>query len=330
MPEPTKQAEGSEAEQIRIRLSRERIENLYHFTSVENLSGIAKNQALLSKDSLDLQGEWPCQNPGGNDQSHDLDRINGNWDKVALNFTPHTPMAYRKKNQDHLCFFVISTEVAGWEGVVFTDTNAAKLSGPGHQRGEGLSGLNLVNFGMVRCVMNYNPEWVKLVQAEALVPNYVPLSCVTKIAFISEASMKLGEYLWGNTSHPDFVIDKAIFTNTPWNMEASFGFPMVSNVILTNLNVDRNNVRSISSGRSCFQRQRSSSITAVIRLAVLAGTKARIKWKQGLEEVHEFQKPGDKIWWPRVSLDDMPDGKFLLEISLDNSRWATIDLEVVP
>lgn len=96
---------------ILARLKQERINALYHFTSVENLLNICEMQALCSKKMLEDEGRWPPPIPGGNTLSHSLDRYNGNWDKVPLNLTPHTPMVYGKKRKEHLCFFIINYEV---------------------------------------------------------------------------------------------------------------------------------------------------------------------------------------------------------------------------
>ena len=137
------------SEQILQRLRRERINSLYHFTCVENLPCIRQAGALCSKDKLEKLGLWPCPDPGGNETSHNLDKHHDNWDKLALNFTAHTPMAYWKKQAKHLCFFSISTKAAALDRVLFTDTNATSTIEP-HKRLPGLDGLNLVNFSAIR------------------------------------------------------------------------------------------------------------------------------------------------------------------------------------
>jgi hypothetical protein len=319
---------GPEANQILACLKKEGFENLYHFTSVENLPNISKRRGLYSKQLLESSGEWPCSNPGGNDLSHSLDRRNNNWNKVALNLTPHTPMVYHKKNEIHICFFVVSIEAAAWEGVVFTNTNAAKA---GHQRGEGLSGLKLINFGMVRSsITPENEEWVRLVQAEVLVPDSIPLTFVSKVAFISEASWKEGERLWGNASHPDFVVDKEVFHNHPEDTDLLCGFPFVSQVILTDCQVGAGNAEKITSDVSCFRRKNTSTITAVIRLQALSGTKGKVEWSSGAEKETEFRKSDSWIWWSHVSVKDLPDGPCSLKVSLNNILWTTVDFEVLP
>jgi ssDNA thymidine ADP-ribosyltransferase, DarT len=96
-----------DANEILARLRKEGITALYHFTCVENLPYICQAQQLWSKQKLEDEGKWPSLFPGGDSLSHRLDRYNGNWDKVSLSLTPFTPMAYRKKRNDHLCYFYL-------------------------------------------------------------------------------------------------------------------------------------------------------------------------------------------------------------------------------
>src|SRR5579859_7931658 len=110
-----------EADAILARLKQESITSLYHFTSVENLPGICQMQALCSKQTLETERQKLPRSTGGNPLSHTLDRYRGNWDKVSLNLTSHTPMVYHRKREQHLCFFVIRPEIATWSGVIFTD-----------------------------------------------------------------------------------------------------------------------------------------------------------------------------------------------------------------
>ena len=103
-----------DAQAILSRLRQEGVIALYHFTSVENLPNICRMQALCSKKTLVEQGRGLPPVTGGNPLSHSLDRRIGNWDKVSLNLTPYTPMAYNRKKEQHLCFLVIKHEVATW------------------------------------------------------------------------------------------------------------------------------------------------------------------------------------------------------------------------
>ncbi len=91
-----------DANAILVRLKREGITALYHFTSVENLHGICQMQALCSKQTLENERRRLPLVTGGNPLSHSLDRSRGNWNKVSLNLTSHTPMVYHRKREQHL------------------------------------------------------------------------------------------------------------------------------------------------------------------------------------------------------------------------------------
>ena len=316
-----------DAPMIIKRLDDEGIEYLYHFTNLENLTGISSHNALCSKKVLETCGEWPCPSPGGNDLSHVQDRKNNNWEKIALNFTPQTPMVYHKKRRDHLCFLLIAKEVAGWRDVIFTDTNSASTN---HTRATGIAGMSSVRFDKVReAYIPNDSDWIKYVQAEALVPNLIPMEHVEKIVFVSEASMRLGSRFWGDNAHPEFKIEMPIFEDIPDPENPTIGFPYVLNIILTNEIITRINVHGIDSSISKYHRKKDSHITSIIRVNIFAGTKGVVKWTDGIEGNIEFQQSGKRIWWPSVSLDDLPDGLITMEVTLNNILWATYSFEVV-
>ncbi len=204
-----------EADAILARLTKEGITELYHFTSVENLPGICKVGVLCSKQTLELKGLWPPPVPGGNSLSHHLDRYNDNWDKVSLSFTPFTPMAYRKKRKDHLCYLIARLEVASWTGIIFTDSNAASTTI--QRRDTGLVGLNYIKFDAIRSIPRPwdRNGWVQPVQAEVLVPDRVPLGYISKVAFVSKASLMHAERLCGSIPHPHFSVDDHLFSDSP-------------------------------------------------------------------------------------------------------------------
>src|SRR5260370_14339668 len=174
-----------DARAMLARLKHEGITALYHFTSVENLPSICHTGGLYSKQMLEDAGKWPCPVPGGEGPSHSLDRTIGNWDKVSLSLTPHTPMAYRRKGKVHFCFFIVHPEVATWLGVVFTDSNAAGTTN--QLRGKGLTGLNNIKFDFIRSTSRPGDRegWKRHVQAEVLVPDRIPFTYVSEVAFVS-------------------------------------------------------------------------------------------------------------------------------------------------
>src|SRR5437667_8374190 len=233
-----------DAAAIASQLKHEGIVALYHFTSIENLPGIADAQALCSKQDLEDMGKWPPPEPGGNDVSLDLDRKNNNWDKVSLNFTTCTPMAYGVRQEKHLCFFVVSILVAEREGVTFTNTNAAA----GNQdRAVGIDGLNLVNFDAIRSDPRPGDKdgWHRPVQAEVLVPGRISLTDVTEVVFVSQASMEEGVRLWGGRPHPSFRVEERFFANYPRAARPNINFPFLQRVVLTDDIVGKENASAL-------------------------------------------------------------------------------------
>src|SRR6266567_3630527 len=135
-----------DADAILSRLKQEGVTALYHFTSVNNLLYICRARALYSKTELMVRNILSRIDTGGNDLSLDLDQRNDNWNKVSLSLTPYIPMAYNSKREQHLCYFVITPDVATLSGIIFTDSNAASTA---HKRGEGLEGLDNINFEVI-------------------------------------------------------------------------------------------------------------------------------------------------------------------------------------
>jgi hypothetical protein len=221
-------------------------------------------------------GLWPCADAGGNQQSHDLDKLHDNWDKLALNFTPHTPMAYWKKQEKHLCFFGIDVHAAALYGVLFTNTNATSTTRQ-HKRLEGMRGLDLVNFNAIRAIPRPGDTegWKRPVQAEVLIPDRLPLTYVKEIFFVSEASRDEAGRLWGSTAkHPSFTVDPAIFTDFSVYSAATYNFPFLISTLLTDQHVDRTNLSTARPHKNQFVRSSTHIIHLLSKVYALTGTKA--------------------------------------------------------
>lgn len=316
-----------ESSQILERLRQEKILSLYHFTCIENIQGIQQMNALCSKQTLQSAGLWPPPEPGGNTLSHDLDRRNGNWDKISLNFTPYTPMVYNKKSQCHLCFFILKPEVAGIRGAIFTDTNATSS---GQQRMESLQGLNLINFPVVRSSPRpWDKEgWHRPVQAEVLVSDRIGLEYVEKVAFISTASMEEAERLWGNQPHPIFAVEPHYFSDTPHSV--SLSFPFLDRILLTDDSIDKATVNKSRTHKKRFNRENCDIITAVAFIQATTGVKAEVIWQpMGFSYISEFEKT-ERYWhWVGIPINKFPDGICSLEYRLGGIRWTTIKFGVL-
>ena len=320
----------TDAEEIIRRLQREGVQALYHFTSIENLPLIRDMGGLRSKQALEEAGLWPPPEPGGNALSHSLDRSEGNWDKLSLNFTPNTPMAYWRKRQSHLCFFVLKPDIATWPGVLFTNTNAAAGN---QERESGGRGLDLVDFGAVRSTPRPRDRegWVRPVQAEILVPGQIDIGSVLEVTFVSQASMEEGDRLWGNTPHPSFRIEPRHFADLPHLTKPSMGFPHVVTVLLTDEQVNTDNYRPSRIHKATFDKRSSRQVTALLNVRALAGTRATVTWSPGGDQNStEFETSADYWHWPSIASTELPSGLCLMEYRLNDVRWVTLRFEVRP
>lgn len=318
---------------ILSRLKREGMVALYHFTSVENLPGICEMKALCSKKTLhSARGGLPVVT-GGNPLSHSLDRSRGNWDKVSLNLTPYTPMVYHKKKEQHLCFLVVSLEVAAWSGVVFTDTNATSND---HRRDDGLTGLDLINFEIIRSTAHPDKQaWKRHVQAEILVPDRIPLDYVSSINFVSNASKTYAERLCALLPHPPFRVNERLFSDSPRSPQGTTNFPYVMELVLTDTKFDKNMVYSSHIHKNRFSRN-DGTATLVAKVRAMAGTKARVLFgptgnvrsNGKVISTTEFDISTQYYHWHPILLNNLPNGLYSLEYYLSDLCWASTDFEL--
>lgn len=315
---------GPEASAIEAKLRSEGISSLYHWTSVENLPNIRDMGSLCSKQVLKDHGLWPSKvEPGGNEQSHELDESLGNFDKIALNFTPHTPMVFnRKKNiGNQICFFIIDTKVAARRDVMFTRTNAAS---PSCRRSDGMAGLNLVDFSAVKAHPFDVDDWVELVQAEVLVPDGIGLDQVKRVVFVSEASCKEAERLWGSSPHPSFEVDRRYFASS-FRESAPILFPYLDQFYLTEDGSDER----FSDPPLVFRREPTRNVIVEAHIEAQTGTNVRMELQPVERQVAtQYQRRERKLFRPTVSTGSFSAGAYSVECYLDNIRWARLDFEL--
>lgn len=316
-----------EAAHIAARLKKEQISELYHFTDVENLPLIAQIGELWCKRRLKEGGFWPNVRPGGNSLSQNLNGKLGNAEKVELNFSPHTPMAFYKKQDSHLCFFCVSVDVAQWDGVLFTDFNAAS---PTAERMAGPSGLDLVDFDEIRSITR--PEdraWIDGVQAEVLVPQAIPFSQVLRVAFVSQASLAYGELLWGPSPHPTFCVEPALFDNTRGRSKPVIPFPYVIDAILTPETVNKENAYSSHKHVLQFDRATHQHVTVLAHVVASAGLKGTMRWSPGDRAIaSKFDRPSRYAWWAETPMEQLSLGENAIDLLLNDIQWSRIKFTV--
>ncbi len=322
-----------DARAMLARLKHEGITALYHFTSVENLPSICHTGALCSKQMLEDAGKWPCPVPGGEGPSHSLDLSIGNWDKVPLSLTPHTPMAYRRKGKLHFCFFVIRIEAAIWSGVVFTDSNAAGTTD--QLRDEGLSGLNNIKFDVIRSIPRpWDREgWVRPVQAEVLVPDSILFAHVSEVVFVSNASMKYGQHLCKSYSHPRFSVKAQVFTDSPRALSTAINFAYVKSFLLTDSKVEQNMVYL---EKNKYSKTLDNHVLVVAEVHALPGLQGKVLLRnifsgvENIVESTEFPRQDEYRHMCSIPLNSLPVGLYLVKYFLGNLCWSASSFEVVP
>jgi len=336
--------ESGEMEKV---LDSYKIDKLFHFTCVDNLELIAKHGWIWSKKKLKEKGLIDedkvifCSNK----VSHNLDDRHGNLDKVHLSFCYRHPMIYSimtRKDQSrdpqsaHICYLVIKREVALWNGVVFTDTNATANN---NKRGEGLKGLKLLekDFKLIREYLDgkrgYDEQLKKAIQAECLVPDEIPLEYIKFIVFISEASKKEGERLWesGKSQNPnypqhqpEFKVNERYFYDLLRKYYNNLPFSLVDDFVLTPENVNKEIVKSKKlsefEDKREFSKSLHSEITLLVKLYAKSGSKARVEWRDESETV-EFDKEGRCWLWSKLDISRLNEGDYSVEFYLDDVRW---------
>ncbi|RKY81849.1 hypothetical protein DRQ11_14950 [candidate division KSB1 bacterium] len=299
------------------------IYSLWHFTDIRNLSLIKTLNGLRSKEFLENKGYLKNVICGGNELSHQLDRELGNWDKISLNFTPHTPMVFHKKKELHLIFIEIDPVVATFEDVYFTDCNATRRRN-GQIREKEIKGLLSIKFDMINGAPKpYDSDWIKYVQAEVLVPHHIPVEYFKKIHFISEASLRLGEYLWSG-NHPIFTVTPEVFADYHGHSWAIIN-PYLDKIIITDEEITKDNVENAHPDVGNIMRDKRFWMK--IYLFATAGTKARVILKDLhnniIKEVEtEFEKESNWWWFPNFRIPaEYPHAELILEITLDGILW---------
>lgn len=172
---------GNQLSDVAQRLRECGVSKLYHFTNIENVSSIKKLGGLYSRRALVNRG-ISSDSFGGNYLSSYLDERLGLDNYVHLSFCSDHPMKYRLEQKGYtLVQFEINISVVD-RRTVFSNVNATSSSA---KIASGLDGFNLVKLSATRrtYVCRDDPDF-EYHQAEALVPNFIPLSAISNFADI--------------------------------------------------------------------------------------------------------------------------------------------------
>lgn len=154
-----------------------RISRLYHFTDRANLDSILRLGGLFSWIDLQTKG-IPISKPGGNILSRQLDTRKGLQDYVRLSFNANQPMMRVALEEGRIqtpIILEVDPCVIYWESTKFSHINATDNNA--------MIGDDLASFRRIRFNMALRGSWtnyaeMKLVQAEVLVKNHIPLEFI--------------------------------------------------------------------------------------------------------------------------------------------------------
>ena len=161
------------------------VTRLYHFTDRRNLPSIRELKGLYSLAKLrEMGAEIPA--PGGNDWSHDADKLKGVHRYVHLSFKSHHPMEYRAREEGRIkdsVFIEVHPDVLGWPGVMFTPDVSNKAGVTIHPIAEA---KELIDFEVLYTRTDWNNPLIqqrlqKAEKSEILVPDHIPIELLRNI-----------------------------------------------------------------------------------------------------------------------------------------------------
>ncbi len=160
-------------------LAKYKFDAVWHFTDRSNLKSIEEHEGLLSLEELERRGlEIPA--PGGNQWSHDADRMKGVDGYVRLAFIDDHPMLYRAEQEGRIpdpIWLRIDSSILLVEGVRFccevsNKSDAAILDAE--------EAKEQIDFDVLFTYMDWQDPEIQArrqaaIKSEVLVPRCVPI-----------------------------------------------------------------------------------------------------------------------------------------------------------
>ena len=160
-------------------IAKYKFDGIWHFTDRSNLELIQEHQGLLSLGKLESRGiEIPV--PGGNQWSHDADKMNGVHEYVHLAFLDDHPMLYRAKQEGRIpnpIWLKIKSSILLEDGVRFC-AEVSNKSGAAILEAE--EAKERIDFDVLFTYMDWRDPEIQArrqaaIKSEILVPNFVPI-----------------------------------------------------------------------------------------------------------------------------------------------------------
>lgn len=186
------------------------LNELYHFTAVENVPGIITAGAVLSRRQMGRRGVESVRNTWG---SAEKERVLG-ADYICLSITNQWPMLTKKmwERPRPPAVLVIEPRVVWYQGTCFSPTNSASKEIVVSQL---LTWSDVAHFD----ALFPDPEanWPNDVQAEVLVRDHIPLVDIKKFVFYSQDTFDSARSLcgldWSDPVIRKFTISKRYYPN---------------------------------------------------------------------------------------------------------------------
>lgn len=163
-------------------LSKYRIDGIWHFTDSTNVDRIIEQQGLLSWAELQRRG-IKIPTTGGNQWSHDADKIKGVDEFVHLAFLDDHPMLFHAKKDQRIInpvWLKISIDVLDMDGVRYTSDVSNKAGVPLLTPDEAKQQLDL---DVLFTYMDWKDPEVKqrrnlALKSEVLIPDFIPINLI--------------------------------------------------------------------------------------------------------------------------------------------------------
>lgn len=170
---------------MRTIIKKYKFDGVWHFTDKSNINSIEKNGGLLSLGELERRG-IDIPSPGGNDWSHDADRIKGLHEYVHLTFLDDHPMLFKSKKEKRIkepIWIKIKSEILLVDDILFSSDVSNKA---GVETLTSSEAKEKIDFDVLFTYMDWRDPIVQsrrqtAIKSEILVPTIVPLNMILGI-----------------------------------------------------------------------------------------------------------------------------------------------------
>jgi len=160
-------------------LAKYKFDEIWHFTDKSNLDLIVENKRLLSLGELKRR-RINIPIPGGNDRSHDADRMKGVQEYVHLAFVDDHPMLYRAKQKGRIpnpIWLKIDSSILLEDNVRYTSEVSNKAGVPILQPEEA---KEEIDFEVLFTRTDWRDPEIQArrqaaIKSEILIPDFVPI-----------------------------------------------------------------------------------------------------------------------------------------------------------